>query len=271
MKDIQSRHDSRRINIRKVGVKSLSYPIIVLDRASATQQTLARVNMYVDLPHRFKGTHMSRFVEILNRFHGQFNIRTCHLILEEMKRRLEAESAHLELAFPFFLAAGAAEQEPGMARYDCRLHGTLARTFDLVVEVDVPVPLADRPGPEHVPAPAGMWGSVTASVRMKRFLWIEDLIALIRQETSPQAARAETVEFLCRRIDDVLRATGSFHWYKVVVKNIGSGYSTFASSEWPEPAPDRTAGREGVWRSGGASEAAGPFMSNNPPRTDCNE
>jgi len=255
MKDIQGLHDSRRINIRKVGVKSISYPIIVLDRASATQRTLARVNMYVNLPHRFKGTHMSRFVEILNRFHGQFNIKTCHLILEEMKRRLEAESAHLEIEFPFFLATGTDEQEPGMARYDCRLHGTLAQTFDLVAEVDVPVPLlANAAG--HEPALAGMWGGVTATVRMKRFLWLEDLIALIRQETAPQMARLETVESLCCRIGDVLRATGSFHWYKIVVKNKTSGYATFASSEWPETALNRADGLRGRCGAGDAPEAA---------------
>ncbi|WP_310600519.1 GTP cyclohydrolase, FolE2/MptA family [Desulfobulbus sp.] len=253
MKDIQSLHDSRRINIRKVGVKSISYPIIVLDRASATQQTLARVNMYVNLPHRFKGTHMSRFVEILNRFHGQFNIKTCHLILEEMKRRLEAESAHLEIEFPFFLATGSGEQEPGMARYDCRLHGTLARIFDLVVEVDVPVALSSCGGSGQ--APGGIWGGVTAAVRMKRFLWIEDLIALIRQETAPGTEQVETVESLCCRIGDALRATGSFHWYKIVVKNISSGYSTFASSEWPESAPNRADGLEEAWYSDGAPAA----------------
>ncbi|MCL1980506.1 MAG: GTP cyclohydrolase I FolE2 [Proteobacteria bacterium] len=252
MKDIQSLHDSRRINIRKVGVKSISYPIIVLDRASATQRTLARVNMYVNLPHRFKGTHMSRFVEILNQFHGQFNIKTCHLVLEEMKRRLEAESAHLEIEFPFFLATGSGEQEPGMARYDCRLHGTLAQALDLVVEVDVPVALSACGDLGQMPALGGIWGSVTAAVRMKRFLWIEDLIALIRQETVPRTTHAETVESLCCRLSDVLRATGLFHWYKVVVKNISSGYATFASSQWPETAPNRTDGLEGVWYSDGA-------------------
>ncbi|MCL2340752.1 MAG: GTP cyclohydrolase I FolE2 [Proteobacteria bacterium] len=255
MKDIQGLHDSRRINIRKVGVKSISYPIIVLDRASATQRTLARVNMYVNLPHRFKGTHMSRFVEILNRFHGQFNIKTCHLILEEMKRRLEAESAHLEIAFPFFLAAGTAGPEPGLARYDCRLHGTLAQSFDLVAEVEVPVPLAAPTGLGAAPALAGMWGSVVAAVRMKRFLWIEDLIALICRETAPQAARTETVESLCCRIGDVLHATGSFHWYKIVVKNIASGYATFAASEWPETTPDRADSPAGGWDAAGALAA----------------
>ncbi|PIE66083.1 MAG: hypothetical protein CSA26_01890, partial [Desulfobacterales bacterium] len=88
MKDVQSLHDSRRINIRKVGVKNISYPITLLDKSHKTQQTVASVNMYVNLPHRFKGTHMSRFVEILNQFHGRFNLETLQLILQEMKERL---------------------------------------------------------------------------------------------------------------------------------------------------------------------------------------
>jgi GTP cyclohydrolase IB len=141
MKDIQNLYDSRRINIRKVGVKSITYPIIVLDKESKIQQTLARMNMYVNLPHRFKGTHMSRFVEILNRFHGQFNLKTFHLILEDMKFSLEAEAAHLEMEFPYFLKNGQSDRAFWMERYDCRLHGSLAKVFDLVVEVDVPVRL----------------------------------------------------------------------------------------------------------------------------------
>jgi GTP cyclohydrolase I len=237
MKDIQSQHDFRRINIRKVGVKSITYPIIVLDKENKTQQTLARVNMYVNLPHRFKGTHMSRFVEILNRFHGRCNLKTFHLILEEMKKRLEAEAAHLEIEFPFFLKTEAAQGMPGVARYDCRLHGSLAQTFDLMVEVKVPVPLPTRNGSEEV-ARSGVWGSVTASVRMKRFLWIEDLIGLIGQAAASHCIPPESVEVLCSRIDTAMQATGSFHWYKVVVKNIASGYSTCASSEWPKSIPD---------------------------------
>jgi len=261
MKDIQSRHDSRRINIRKVGVKSITYPIIVLDKESKTQQTLARVNMYVNLPHRFKGTHMSRFVEILNRFHGQFNLRTFHLILEEMKTRLEAEAAHLEIEFPYFFRTGAADRTPGMERFDCRLHGSLARSFDLVVEVAVPVPLPIRTDTEGAAVFAGIWGSVTVAVRMKRFLWIEDLIGLVEQGAAAPTAQAETVESMCRRVSGVLHTNGSFHWYKVVVKNIASGYSTFASSEWPEPAADRPDGPGEACCSGTIPETGMPFSA----------
>lgn len=237
MKDIQSLYDSRRISIRKVGVKTISYPIIVLDKACKTQQTVARVNMYVSLPHRFKGTHMSRFVEILNRFHGQFNLETFHLILEEMKVRLDAETAHLSMEFPYFLKAKPVVHPSGiMARYDCRLCGSLARHLDLVVEVDVPVPLPCLPvSPDQIAVCTGLWGVITVAVRMNRFLWIEDLITLIEEGAATQPAQPDAVESMCRRISSVLLAQGAFHWYKVVVKNIASGYSTFASTEWPEP------------------------------------
>ncbi len=237
MKDIQSLHDSRRINIRKVGVKTITYPIIVLDKECKTQQTVAKVNMYVNLPHRFKGTHMSRFVEILNRFHGKFNLKTFHLILEEMKVRLEAEAAHLEIEFPYFLKSKRTIETPGMERYDCRLHGSLGRHLDLVVEVDVPVPLhSHHPGEQISGAVfSGLWGMVTVAVRMSRFLWIEDLIVLIEEAASPQSTHAGTVESMCMRISTALRTNGAFLWYKVIVKNIASGYAAFASTEWPEP------------------------------------
>ena len=237
MKDIQSLPDLRRISIRKVGVKNISYRIIVLDKERKTQQTVARVNMYVNLPHRFKGTHMSRFVEILNRFHGKFNLRTFHLILEEMKDRLEAEAAHLEIAFPYFLHNRPQAPNPGMERYECRLHGSLAERLDLVVEVDVPVALQPGPTtPGQGAVSAGIWGLVTVSVRMNRFLWIEDLIALIGEGVAPPPDPAGPVESMCRRVGSVLAASDAFDWYKVVVKNIASGYAAFASSEWPEPA-----------------------------------
>ena len=103
MKDIQSQEDHRRINIKKVGVKTISYPVTVLDKARSRQHTIATVNMYVNLPHHFKGTHMSRFVEILNRFHGAIDIGKFHNILEEMKEKLEAEAAHIEMSFAYFL------------------------------------------------------------------------------------------------------------------------------------------------------------------------
>jgi GTP cyclohydrolase I len=217
------------------------------------------MNMYVSLPHLFKGTHMSRFIEILNRFHGQFNLKMFRSILEEMKNRLEAEAAHLEMAFPYFCTISSGQGTPGLERYDCRLHGSLATDFDLMVEVEVPIQLPAQGGTEKEDFSPGVWGSITAAVRMKHFLWIEDLIELVEQGATAQSARSETVESICRRVSAVLHATGSFQWYKVVVKNRTTGYSTFASSEWPEPVLSRFDALEETWFRGDSPQAGIPF------------
>ncbi|WP_051305288.1 GTP cyclohydrolase, FolE2/MptA family [Desulfogranum mediterraneum] len=236
MKDIQSLHDSRRIDIRKVGVKNISYPITVLDRARKTQQTVASVNMYVNLPHQFKGTHMSRFVEILNRFHGRFNLETLHLILEEMKQRLDAEAAHLEIAFPYFFSSDSGKDSFCSQRYDCRMSGSLQQQLDLVVEVEIPVPLGvSDPLQAGVIQAEGVWGTVRVSVRLNHFLWMEELITLIEDGIAPVAGSgsASRVEELCLQIDATLGSDDAFSWYKVVVENITSGYSISASVEGP--------------------------------------
>ena len=95
MKDIQNHKDYRKIDIDQVGVKGIRYPITVRDKDEGEQQTVAKINMYVNLPHQYKGTHMSRFVEILNEHSRRISLRNFSEILEEMKARLDAASAHM--------------------------------------------------------------------------------------------------------------------------------------------------------------------------------
>jgi GTP cyclohydrolase I len=90
MADVQSRPDHRNIDIDKVGVKNISYPIVVLDKFNGTQNTIACINVYVNLPYRHKGTHMSRFIEILSEFRRHISIKNIPQILEETRRRLYA-------------------------------------------------------------------------------------------------------------------------------------------------------------------------------------
>jgi GTP cyclohydrolase I len=237
MKDIQNLQDDRRISIRKVGVKTISYPVTVLDRERKLQHTVATVNMYVNLPHRFKGTHMSRFVEILNRFHGEFNLRKFHLILQEMKERLDAEAAHLEIRFPYFMerysavgnsgSSGISTEQYGIEqygteRYECRMHGSLQERDDLVLEVDVPITL---------PQSMGRWGYAQVSVRFNEFLWIEDLISLVQRGIRAGAGLSASVESLCGQLGDVLQATPAISWFRVEVENLADGCSTFATVE----------------------------------------
>ena len=103
MKDIQNQHDHRNIPIDKVGIKNLQYPITVLDRRNSLQHTVATINMYVDLPHNYKGTHMSRFVEMLHLFRPEVSLKKISVILEQMKKCLNAASANIEVTFPYFI------------------------------------------------------------------------------------------------------------------------------------------------------------------------
>src|SRR3954469_278566 len=103
MEDVQSRRDTRGTPIDQVGVCDLRYPITVLDRLQQTQQTVARLSMSVSLPHHFKGTHMSLFIEVLNRHRGEVTMRTLPDILRELRERLHAEKAQVVVEFPYFL------------------------------------------------------------------------------------------------------------------------------------------------------------------------
>ncbi len=230
MKDIQNLRDDRRINIRKVGVKTISYPITVLDRAKRVQQTVATVNMYVNLPHRFKGTHMSRFVEILNRFHGRCSFDDFHTILQEMKERLEAEAAHLEIEFPYFLQTDHSGSDIGVDRYLCRMHGALEQDDDLVLEIEVPIHLPGvNTGSGELPRSMGLWGRASVAVRFYHFIWIEELIELIEGSLAECVVTAGSVESVCRSVGRVLADHSDIRWFQVVVENLAHGFSIFAT------------------------------------------
>ena len=118
MKDIQNQRDYRNIPIDKVGIKDLRYPITVRDRRDGFQTTVASINMYVDLPHKNRGTHMSRFVEILHLLKPEVSLENFSQILGEMKKHLNAASAHIEVTFPYFIEKKApVSDSPGLLDY----------------------------------------------------------------------------------------------------------------------------------------------------------
>src|SRR5207249_1941647 len=141
MKDVQNHPDTREMPIDRVGVCDLRYPIIVMDRENRQQSTTARLSMSVALPHEFKGTHMSRFIEILNDHRGEVTMRTLPACLKDIKTRLSAESAHLELTFPYFLER-TAPVSGAKARmdYDCFFSAEMNGAHeDFVLGVRVPI------------------------------------------------------------------------------------------------------------------------------------
>lgn len=240
MKDIQSQLDSRRINIKKVGVKTISYPITVRDKAQKKQQTIATANMYVNLPHKFKGTHMSRFIEILNEFHGEINIKSFHVILEKMKARLEAEASHLEIEFPYFLQKNKNGSTAGrLGHYQCSMHGSLEERKDLTLDVRVPISLPiTESKPVRLPGSLGSWGKADVSIRFKQFYWIEDVIHLIEDAIEKELGenvlgegKSLSVEGFARQVKRKLEKVEEIEWFSITINNFGDDFSTFATVE----------------------------------------
>ncbi len=188
MIDVQNQADHRNINIDKVGVKDIRYPVTVMDRNNGVQHTVASINMYVNLPREFKGTHMSRFIEILNEFHGNLDIREFSKVLEALQEHLQAESAHMEMHFPYFVRKlSPVTASAGLMEYKCRISGSLDRKngCDLVLEVNVPITTVCPCSKEISNYGAhNQRGQVRLAVRFKKFIWIEDLVQLVEGAAS---------------------------------------------------------------------------------------
>lgn len=181
MRDIQQEEDKRNIEINKVGVKNLRYPIVLSDKLHDKQHTVANINMYVNLPHNFRGTHMSRFVEILNKYRREIAIRNMGAILREMKASLNAESAHLEIEFPYFIEKEApVSKQKSIMEYKCKFIGSLEDKIQLFLGVSVPVTTLCPCSKEMAKKGAhNQRAEIRVLVRFKGFLWIEDLIELV--------------------------------------------------------------------------------------------
>jgi GTP cyclohydrolase I len=186
MKDIQNHVDDRNIDIDQVGVKGIRYPITVLDKNMGQQQTVATINMYVNLPRQYKGTHMSRFVEILNEHSKQISLQNFSDILREMKKRLNAERANMEITFPYFINKRApVSGSEGLMEYKCTFKGSLDKGSDLITVIHVPVSTLCPCSKEISNFGAhNQRGEVTLQVRFKKFIWIEDLISLVEESAS---------------------------------------------------------------------------------------
>ncbi|MBI2441363.1 MAG: GTP cyclohydrolase I FolE2 [Lentisphaerae bacterium] len=246
LKDIQNQPDDRQIPIGKAGIKNLLYPIDVLDRENKLQHTIARVSLYVDLPHHFKGTHMSRFVEILNELHGKVSLRNIGATLKTMTERFECTTAHLEIRFPYFIEKSApVSKTKSLMDYQCAFlasfdHERKPHTEDLIVEVVVPVATLCPCSKEISDRGAHSQRSwITIRVRSRELVWIEELIAiaeaeassglyaLLKREDEKQVTeqayeRPRFAEDMARAVAQKLKQDQRIVWFQVESENLES-------------------------------------------------
>lgn len=258
--DVQSMPDHRNIDIDKVGVKNISYPIVVLDKFNGTQNTVACINVYVNLPYRHKGTHMSRFIEILSEFRRHISIKNIPQILEETRRRLHAQSAHIEMTFPYFIEKQApVSKARALMEYICTIKGSLNEKghIDLVACVKVPITTLCPCSKEISKVGAhNQRGEVRVNVRFKKFFWIEDLIRLIEESASCEVyalLKRQDEKFVTERaytnpmfVEDIVREIAvkldnddNVTWYSVDSENFESihNHSAYAYIETDKRQP----------------------------------
>ena len=240
--DKQSEADHRDLPIDKVGVRQLRFPIQIRDKDHEFQNTIATIGMYVDLPKEFKGTHMSRFLEVLNGFGSLFHVESIPEVLAAMQIKLKAHTAHLDMEFPFFREKAApVSKRKSLMDYTARFEANaIGKEIDFVLEVKVPVTTLcpcskaiSRYGAHN------QRGEVCVQVRFDNTVWIEDLIEIVEDSASSplyallkrEDEKAVTekayenpvfVEDLVRNVALRLKAHPDVTWFKVEAENFES-------------------------------------------------
>jgi GTP cyclohydrolase I len=187
MPDIQGSNDTRHIAIDKVGIKGIRYPVRVKDRTGREQHTIANFNMYVQLPHNFKGTHMSRFVEILNEHEYEITLESFKRMLTEMVKRLEAKSGHIEMTFTYFIKKAApVSGVTSLLDYEVTFIGEISDSipsilFKVVVPVTSLCPCSKQISDQGA---HNQRSHVTVTVKTNGFIWLEDVIDMIEKQAS---------------------------------------------------------------------------------------
>jgi GTP cyclohydrolase I len=255
--DTQNLTDERRLPIDKVGVRGIRFPIKVQDKSRSHQETIASVGMFVDLPHHFKGTHMSRFLEVLHAHGNLIHVDNISKILGEMQRKLNAQKAHLEMQFPYFLEKTApVTQNKSLMDYTVMFDASAQQdSIDFVLNVQVPVTTLcpcskaiSRYGAHN------QRGNVSVSVRFNDRVWIEDLIECVETSASSglyallkrpdEKAVTERayenpvfVEDLVRNVVMKLHGIPQVTWYRVEAENFESihNHNAYACIEAGNP------------------------------------
>jgi len=239
--DTQNQFDKREIPIDKVGIKNLKYPIAVKDRDNGIQHTVATIAMTVDLPKEFKGTHMSRFVEVLMN-KREIHIDSIYELLSEMQNKLNAKSAHLELDFPYFKEKKApVSKKPSLIDYRIKYHAVMnGDKKDLIMTVIVPVKTL-CPCSKHISkyGAHNQRGEVTVAIRFLKALWIEDIVSIIESSASSDLytlLKREDEKYVTEKayenpvfVEDVVRnvvmklkENENILWYSVEAENFES-------------------------------------------------
>lgn len=196
--DIQSLEDKRNVAIDRVGVKNVRYPIVVEDRENKIQHTVANIDIFVDLPHHHRGTHMSRFIEVLNRFHKESFIDNLEKFMLDIKTSLDADSSYAIIKFPYFMKKKAPVSNiESIMSYDCYFESSMNEKFSLIIGAEVPITTLCPCSKEVSDYGAHNQRSiVSVKVKADEFIWLEEIIEIVESCASCE------IYSLLKRVDE---------------------------------------------------------------------
>ena len=257
MRDIQNEEDTREIPLQKVGVKGVKYPVTVLDKNHKTQSTTATVDLFVNLPHNFKGTHMSRFIEVFHKYHKNITMQHFLEMLDEIRKKLDSQKAYGKISFPYFMEKKApVSASEGIMEYTCSYEAEVGScSEDRKFYINIQVPVTSLCPCSKAISEYGAHNQrsfVRVKLLYKDFFWIEDVIEKIEEcASSPlySLLKRQDEKFVTehayenpRFVEDIVREVYlslkkmSFSWFSVEAENEESihYHNAYAYTEYQE-------------------------------------
>ncbi len=187
--DVQSQHDDRRLAINKVGIRDIKHPLNIMMRDGSTQQTAGLFSMYVNLPHDQKGTHMSRFVELLNQQDVLINADSMQELLSNMNEKLNAQNGYIDVSFDIFMRKSApVSGAKSLMDYHVTIEGSNIEG-DIQTSMKVLVPVTSLCPCSKKVSDYGAHNQrshITVSAPLKGNYRFEDLIEMIEAQSSSE-------------------------------------------------------------------------------------
>ncbi len=169
------------MKLKTVGIKNIHLPVRIRKKSGGHQETVANVTMQASMPHQVRGTCVSTFISVINKYQEDISTGIFPDLLEEIKKDLQAESTQLEMTFPYFIEKKAPiSNTPSLMEYTCRFTGSIVEKEDFMLSVWVPITTLCPCSKEISDFGAhNQRAEVNLNIKFSGFIWMEDLISLI--------------------------------------------------------------------------------------------
>ncbi|MFC1826559.1 GTP cyclohydrolase FolE2 [Thermodesulfobacteriota bacterium] len=229
------------MKLTAVGVKDIKFPVSIREKSGTLQETVASISLHADIPKRYRETCVSTFIAVLNKHQDDISVNILPKLLLKVQNELQAEAAHLEMTFPYFVEKKApVSQTSSLMEYSCSFKGSIGKDEDFMLSVQVPVTTLCPCSKEISSCGAhNQRAEVNLNVKFTGFVWLEDLIEMVESAASSQVyallKRPDEkyvtelaydnpmfVEDVVRKVAEMAKNHIDIYWFSVSVESFES-------------------------------------------------